>query len=67
MLPKILAWASLACALLFAILAVVLIVSWKDLGGSAATLFWFGVLPLVTIAILLALALLVVSALTPRS
>jgi len=28
---------------------------------------WFGVLPLLSIAILLALALLVVSALTPRS
>jgi|LakMenEpi03Aug12_release.lakeMendotaPanAssembly.Ray.scaffolds.fasta_scaffold370662_2 hypothetical protein len=67
MLPKILAWVSLACTLLFAILAVVVIVYWKDLQGSAMTLVWFGVLPLLSIAILLALALLVVSALTPRS
>ncbi|NBW86249.1 MAG: hypothetical protein EBR23_05355 [Planctomycetia bacterium] len=67
MLPKILAWVSLACTLLFAILAVVVIVYWKDLQDSAMTLVWFGVLPLLTIAILLALALLVVSALTPRS
>ncbi|RLS79309.1 MAG: hypothetical protein DWI03_02140 [Planctomycetota bacterium] len=67
MLPKILAWASLACTLLFAILAVVLIVYWKDLQDSAVTLVWFGALPLVSVAILLALALLVASALTPRS
>ena len=67
MLPKILAWVSLACTLLFAILAVVVIVSWKDLQETATTLVWFGVLPLLSLAILLALALLVVSALTPRS
>ena len=67
MLPKILAWVSLACTLLFAILAVVVIVSWKDLQETATTLVWVGVLPLLSLAILLALALLVVSALTPRS
>jgi hypothetical protein len=67
MLPKILAWASLACTLLFAILAVLAIVYWKDLQDSAMTLVWFGVLPTLTVAILLAFALLVVAALTPRS
>ena len=62
MVTKILAWSSFGTMLLFAILAVVSVVWWRDLGTTGPALVWFGALPLLVISILLAVALLVWSA-----
>ena len=59
MVTKILAWSSFGTMLLFAILALVSLYAWKDLGGTGPLLVWFGALPLLVISILLAVALLV--------
>jgi hypothetical protein len=62
MVTKILAWSSFGTMLLFAVLALVSLYAWNDLGGSGPLLVWFGALPLLVISILLAVALLVWSA-----
>ena len=62
MVTKILAWSSFGTMLLFAILAVVSLVWWNDLGTTGPALVWYGALPLLVISILLAVALLVWSA-----
>ena len=63
MLPKALAWSSLGLALLFVALALTGVFGWDALGGDTATmLFTFGAIPALAISLLLALALLFVSA-----
>ena len=59
MVTKILAWSSFGTMLLFAILALVSLYAWKDLGGTGPLLVWFGALPLLVISILLAVTLLI--------
>jgi hypothetical protein len=59
MLPKLLAWISLATALLFAVLAIAGVFAGDDM---APTLILWAGLPLLVISILLAVALLVISA-----
>lgn len=65
MLSKVLAWSSLATALLFVILGVTGLFAWDSLGDTASLLVWFGAIPLLVISILLAIALLVCTALFP--
>ncbi|MEX0670013.1 MAG: hypothetical protein WD060_06115 [Pirellulales bacterium] len=67
MLPKVLAWSSLATALLFAILMMTAIFAGDSLGDSASPLVFYGAIPLLTIAILLAIVLLVISAFSSDS
>ena len=67
MVTKILAWSSLGTMLLFAVLSLVSLFWWRDLGDVAPALVWFGALPLLAISILLAVALLARSAFTPDS
>ena len=65
MLSKVLAWSSFATALLFVILGVTGLFAWDSLGDTAPLLVWFGAIPLLVISILLAIALLVCTALFP--
>ena len=67
MVTKILAWSSFGTMLLFAILALVSLFAWEDLGDTGPTLIWFAALPLLVTSILLALALLVWSAFEQQS
>ena len=63
MLPKALAWSSLGLALLFVALALTGVFGWESLGGDTATmLFTFGAIPALAVSLLLATALLFVSA-----
>ena len=62
MLPKLLAWISLATALLFAVLAIAGVFAGDALGDMAPSLILWAGLPLLVISILLAVALLVISA-----
>jgi hypothetical protein len=62
MITKILAWSSFGTMLLFAVLALVSLYAWEDLGETGPMLVWFGALPLLVTSILLAVAILVVSA-----
>lgn len=62
MVSKILAWSAFGTTILFAILAVVSLFYRRDLGDSWPLLVWYGVIPLLALSILLAVALLVWSA-----
>jgi hypothetical protein len=63
MLPKALAWSSLGLAILFVVLASTGVFAWESLGDDTARmLFRFGAIPALAVALLLALAVLVVSA-----
>ena len=62
-MTKMLAWSSFGTMLVFAIVSLVSLYAWKDLGGTGPVLVWFVALPLLVISILLAVALLVRSAL----
>jgi len=67
MLPKVLAWASLATALLFVILTATALFAGGSLGTAAPLLVYWGAVPLLSVAILLALSLLLVSAFSSDS
>lgn len=60
MLPKLLAWISLATALIFAALALVGVFAGESLDGMAPTLILWAGLPLLAISIVTAIALLVI-------
>ena len=63
MLTKALAWSSLGLALLFVVLAMTGIFAWNSLGETTARqLVVFGAVPALGVSLLLALALLVMSA-----
>ena len=65
MLSKVLAWSSFVAALLFVILGVTGLFAWDSLGDTAPLLVWFGAIPLLVISILLAITLLVCTAIFP--
>jgi hypothetical protein len=65
MLSKVLAWSSFVTALLFVILGVTGLFAWDSLGDTAPLLVWFGAIPLLVISILLAITLLVCTAMFP--
>jgi hypothetical protein len=65
MLSKVLAWSSFVTALLFVILGVTGLFAWDSLGDTAPLLVWFGAIPLLVISILLAITLLVCTAIFP--
>lgn len=67
MLPKLLAWTALGLALLFVILMLTAIVAGSSLGDSAPLLVYWGAIPLLGIAILLAIVLLVISSFSSDS
>lgn len=67
MLPKVLAWSSLATALLFVILSMTALFAGGWLGTSAPLLVYWGAIPLLVIAILLTISLLIVSAFSSDS
>ena len=62
MLPKVLAWSSLASALLFAVLMLAAIFARSSLGSAAPLLVYWGAAPLLGLGILLAVVLLITSA-----
>jgi hypothetical protein len=62
MVAKVLAWSALGAVLLFVILSLTALFSWDSLGDTAPLLVWVGAIPLLVAAILLAVALLVVTA-----
>ena len=62
MVAKVLAWSALGAVLLFVILSLTALFSWDSLGDTAPLLVWFGAIPLLVAAILMAVALLVVTA-----
>jgi hypothetical protein len=64
---KVLAWSALTAALLFAILMMVALFAGASLGDAAPTLVFWAAIPLVSLAIVLALSLLVVSAFSSDS
>jgi hypothetical protein len=67
MLPKALAWSSLGLALLFVALALTGLFGWDAVGGDTAKmLVTFGAIPALAVSLLLALALLFVSALQSK-
>jgi hypothetical protein len=61
MVSKLLAWSALGLALLFVILMLTAIFAESSLGDAAPLLVYWGAIPLLGIAILLAVALLVIS------
>jgi len=68
-MAKVLAWTTLGLTLLFVILALTAVFGWSSLGGSTAArlatarmLFYYGGLPALGIAILLAVVLLALAA-----
>ena len=65
MLPKLLAWISLATALLFAVIALVGVFAGEALGEMTPTLILWAGLPLLVISILVSIALLVIGAFKP--
>lgn len=64
MLPKLLAWLSFATALLFAALALVVLFGGESLDGMGPTVMLMVGMPLLVISVLLAVALLILSAFT---
>ena len=62
MILRLLAWASLAATILFAILGMTAVFARDALGETGPALFWYGALPLVSVAITLAVATLVAAA-----
>jgi hypothetical protein len=67
MIPKVLAWSSLATAMLFVALSLTCVFAWDSLGDTGPMLARFGAIPLLSVSILLALVLLVVSAFQSNS
>ncbi len=67
MLPKVLAWSSLGTAMLFVILMMTAIFAGDSLGESAPLLVFWGAVPSLGISILLAVALLIMSAFSSDS
>jgi len=67
MIPKLLAWSALATAILFAILAATAIFAFgreDAAAGTARSIGWYGVVPLLAISMFLALAVMVAAAFT---
>lgn len=59
---KALAWSALGVSILFAFLAMTAVFGWEAIGPETATMLgWWGAVPLVAIALLLAVAVLVVA------
>ena len=67
MVSKLLAWTALGLALLFVILMLTAIFAGSSLGDSAPLLVYWGAIPLLGIAILLAIVLLVISSFSSDS
>ncbi|MFM7207732.1 MAG: hypothetical protein ACKO4T_13810 [Planctomycetaceae bacterium] len=67
MVPTILAWSALGSAMLFVVVMLVALVAGSSLGAQGmAAAFWIGV-GMLTLAILLAIAVLVLSLMSSRS
>ena len=62
MILRLLAWASLAATILFAILGLTAVFAQDSLGETATALVWYGALPLLGLAVLLAVATLIAAA-----
>jgi hypothetical protein len=62
MILRLLAWASLAATILFAILGMTVVFARDALGETGPALFWYGALPLLGTAIVLALTTLIAAA-----
>ncbi len=65
MIQKVLAWSSLATALLFAGIACTSVFANESLGDMAPTLVLYAAIPLLCLSILLAVAMLIVAACGP--
>ena len=62
MLQKLLAWTAFALAAVFAVIALASVFARESLGETAPALLFYGGLPVLGLAILLSVALLVLSA-----
>jgi hypothetical protein len=62
MVPKLLAWTAFALTLVFAVIALVAVFARASLGDNVLPLVFYGALPLLGLAMLVAVALLVLAA-----
>jgi hypothetical protein len=62
MVPKLLAWTAFALTLVFAVIALVAVFARDSLGDNVLPLVFYGGLPLLGLAMLVAVALLVLAA-----
>jgi len=62
MVPKLLAWTAFALTLVFAVIALVAVFARDSLGENVLPLVFYGGLPLLGLAMLVAVALLVLAA-----
>jgi len=62
MVPKLLAWTAFALTLVFAVIALVAVFARTSLGDNALPLVLYAALPLLGLAMLVAVALLVLAA-----
>jgi hypothetical protein len=62
MVQKLLAWIALALAAVFAVIALVVVFARESVGENAIPILFYGGLPLLGLAILLAITVLVLSA-----
>jgi hypothetical protein len=62
MVPKLLAWTAFALTLVFAVIALIAVFARDSLGDNVLPLVFYGGLPLLGLAMLVAVALLVLAA-----
>jgi len=60
-LIKVLAWTALAAAMSFVALSMTALFAWESLGDTAPTLVWYAAVPLLVLAILLAVAIMILA------
>jgi ABC-type transport system involved in multi-copper enzyme maturation permease subunit len=60
-LIAVLAWTALVAALSFVVLTMTALFAWESLGDTAPALVWYAAVPLLVLAILLAVAIMILS------
>jgi hypothetical protein len=60
-LIAVLAWTALVAAMAFVVLTLTALFAWDSLGETAPALVWYGAVPLLVLAILLAVAIMVLA------
>jgi ABC-type transport system involved in multi-copper enzyme maturation permease subunit len=61
-LVAVLAWTAFVAAMSFVILSLSALFAWDSLGETAPALVWYGAVPLLALAILLAVSIMIVAA-----
>ena len=60
-LIAVLAWTALVAAMSFVVLTLTALFAWEALGETAPALVWYGAVPLLVLAILLAVAIMILA------